>query len=499
MRTSLQSCFCGPKAFESMTFTLQDTHFHALPMQTRFPFKYGIASMTALPHLFVSVNLVVNGQPVRGLASEGLPPKWFTKNPDTLFEQDLAEMLAVIQNASRIAENAAQQPTTYFTWWQELYDEQSRWATLRSQPPLLANLGVSLMERAVLDGLCKARQTTLHSLLISGELEIDLGQIHPELMGVTLDRVLPPKPLSRIAVRHTIGLGDPLRAADVEPLNDGLPHALDESIRAYGLRYFKIKICGKAEIDLPRLREITAVITAGCPQGFHATLDGNEQFTDLTAFRDFYERLSADPSLAPLFQNLLMIEQPLHRHHALKDDVAAVIAGWQGGPGLIIDEADGSIGDLPRALDLGYCGTSHKNCKGIVKSLANAALLQVRAPSMKRPPILSGEDLVNIGPVALLQDLAMMAALGVTHVERNGHHYFRGLAMHSETIQQQVLAAHDGLYRRHESGFPTLDIREGHLDLSSVNTAPFGSGIDLDVTQFQTLKTWIMSGGMGLL
>ncbi len=482
-----------------MLFTLQDTHFHVLPMQTRFPFKYGIASMTSIPHLFVSVDLIVDGKPARGTASEGLPPKWFTKNPDTLFEQDLAEMLAVIQNASRIAENAAQQTTSYFAWWQALYEEQSRWATLRSQPPLLANLGVSLMERAVIDGLCKARQTTMHSLMISGELEIDLGQIHPELAGVTLDRVLAPQPLSRVAARHTVGLADPLRAADAPPLNDGLPYALDESIRAYGLRYFKIKVCGQAEIDLPRLREIAAVITEGCPQGFHTTLDGNEQFTDLASFRDFYDTLRAEKALAPLFQSLLMIEQPLHRNHALKDEVAAVIAGWQDGPGLIIDEADGSLADLPRALDLGYSGTSHKNCKGIVKSLANAALLKVRAVSMKRPTLLSGEDLVNIGPVALLQDLAMIAALGVPHVERNGHHYFRGLSMHSDTVQQQMLSAHEGLYRRHESGFPTLDIREGHLDLSTVNAAPFGCGIELDVAQFSTLKAWIMSGGMGLL
>ena len=482
-----------------MTFTLQDTHFHVLPMQTRFPFKYGIASMTSLPHLFVSVDLLVDGRPIRGIASEGLPPKWFTKNLDTLFEQDLAEMLAVIQNASRIAENASQQPTHYFAWWRALYDEQARWAALRSQPPLLANLGVSLMERAVLDGLCKAKQTTLHTLMMSGDLEINLGQIHPELAGVTVDRVLAPQSLSRVAVRHTVGLADPLRAADAEPLKDGLPYALDESIRAYGLRYFKIKVCGQAAVDLPRLREITTVITEGCPQGFYATLDGNEQFDDLASFRDFYETLRADQALAPLFQSLLMIEQPLHRHHALKDDVAPVIAGWQDGPGLIIDEADGSLGDLPRALELGYSGTSHKNCKGIIKSVANAALLKVRAASMKRAPILSGEDLVNIGPIALLQDLAMVAALGIAHVERNGHHYFRGLSMHSETVQQQMLAAHPGLYHRHEAGFPTLDIRQGVLDLHSVNAAPFGCGIELDLTPFQTLKTWIMSGGLAAL
>jgi hypothetical protein len=64
-----------------MTFTITRFQFHVLPMRTRFPFKYGIASMTALPHVFVNVDMVVDGREVRGLSSEGLPPKWFTKDP----------------------------------------------------------------------------------------------------------------------------------------------------------------------------------------------------------------------------------------------------------------------------------------------------------------------------------------------------------------------------------------------------------------------------------
>ena len=34
---------------------------------------------------------------------------------------------------------------------------------------------------------------------------------------------------------------------------------------------------------------------------------------------------------------------------------------------------------------------------------------------------MSGEDLANVGPVALLNDLAVMSVLGVEDVERNGH------------------------------------------------------------------------------
>lgn len=485
-----------------MKFTLKDLRFHVLPMRTRFPFKYGIASMSALPHLFVLAEMEVDGRPALGLASEGLPPKWFTKNPDTPFELDLAEMLAVIQNAARIAENAAQRPIRFFEWWKDLYDEQSRWAGVREVPALLANLGVSLVERAVLDGLCKAAGASLHSFLGSEEAGISLGTVRAELNGILARQALAEKPLGRIAARHTVGLGDPLRARDIpegERLDDGLPHGLDESIRAYGLRYFKIKVCGQPEADLARLREITSVLVEGCPEGFHATLDGNEQFQDLASFRAFYEILNADPALAPLFRQLLLIEQPLHRQHALKDDVASAIAGWEGGPGLIIDEADGSLGDLPRALDLGYAGTSHKNCKGIVKGMANAALLKVRAPHMRQAPILSGEDLANVGPVALLQDLAMMAALGVTHVERNGHHYFRGLAMYPAEVQEAALRHHPGLYRRHATGFPTLEIQAGMLDLTTVNAAPFGCGIPLDPAMFPTLKEWILLGGMAVL
>lgn len=479
---------------------LSPVRFHVLPMSTRFPFKYGIASMSRLPHLFAIADLEVDGKPAQGLASEGLPPKWFTKDPNTPFEQDLAEMLSVIQNAARLSRASAGSSTTYFPWWQSLYDEQHRWAALKQLPPLLTNLGVSLMERLVLDGLCKAAGQPLHSLLHTNALGIDLGAVRGELAGWDTSRVVDATPLQSVLARHTVGLGDPLRAADLTPrerLNDGLPFALDESIRAYGLRRFKIKVCGKAETDLPRLREITSVITTECRDGFKATLDGNEQFQDLASFRAFYDELSGDAAVKPLFDNLILIEQPLHRSKALDEAVLPVLSAWRDGPAMIIDESDGTLGDLPRALELGYAGTSHKNCKGIVKGLANAALLRRQAAlEPDREWLLSGEDLANVGPVALLQDLAMMAALGISHVERNGHHYFRGLSMYSEDVQSAVLEAHDGLYGRHPNGFAALDIREGRLDLTSVNHAPFGCGASLDASRFESLDAWIQRGGM---
>ena len=51
---------------------------------------------------------------------------------------------------------------------------------------------------------------------------------------------------------------------------------------------------------------------------------------------------------------------------------------------------------MPRAFNLGYAGVSHKNCKGVIKGLANAALVA------RRGGLLSAEDLANVVLIGLL-------------------------------------------------------------------------------------------------
>ena len=453
--------------------SIETVDFNVLPMETRFPFKYGIAAMTKLPHLFVTIRGHADNESFIGVASEGLPPKWFTKNPDTTFEQDLPLILEVIQHAGNLLKSA--DAASFFGIWQQLYDGQAIWAKERGLPPLLTNLGVSLMERAVIDGLCRQRDICFGDSLRSNILDIDLGCIHALLSGYQPADLLPTESLTRITARHTIGLGDPLELAEVkEPLNDGLPYALDECIEAYGLNYFKVKLCGKLEQDLERLASIHNVLSRCAPSDYRITLDGNEQFLDIGAFASHWNRYLEDEKIRALFDHLLFVEQPIHRDHALDDTVRTAIDDWPAAPPLIIDESEAEIESLPRALKLGYRGTSHKNCKGIVKGIANACLLEKMRRDSSEEYYLSGEDLANVGPVALLQDLAVMAALGITHVERNGHHYFQGLSMFPREVQDRILADHPDLYRNHESGFPTLDIQKGELALGSVVTAPFG-------------------------
>jgi hypothetical protein len=449
-------------------------------MRTRFPFKYGIASLTALPHLVLQATVEVNGTLADGITSEGLPPKWFTKAPDTTFEQDLPAMLAVIENAVNVA--LASPSTTFFNLWRNLYDEQAAWASAKGHPPLLANLGVSLVERALLDALCRHLGRPIHKVIRENLLGIRLGDVRPELNDLSLAEALPKKPRSTIIARHTIGLGDPLTSDDVideTRADDTLPLDLESCIRAYGLTHFKIKVCGNLFTDLPRLRTIAELLG---PQALF-TLDGNEQYASIAAFREHWEAWREDETVREFLDaGLLLVEQPAHRNETFAPTVADDFSSWPEHPSFIIDEADGSLDSLPNALDLGYDGTSHKNCKGIVKGIANAATLAQAGASRERPVHLSGEDLANVGPIALLQDLAIMGTLGIEHVERNGHHYFKGLSAWPEPVWETILSDHGDLYHRHPNSYPTLRIEDGCLNLNTLTAAPFGPTSNLDLS-----------------
>ena len=467
-------------------FTLSPFEFFVQPTRTRFPFRYGMASMTKVPHLFMRTHVAVGHASSFGLASEGLPPKWFTKNPATTFAEDLPEMLEVISHAARLAEQLAATPISFFDFWRALYRGQEEWAAARGLAPLLSNLGVSLVERAALDGLCRVANQPLHQMIAANRLGLRLGEIYDELGDAQPADLLPAAPRKACFVRHTVGLGDALSPADIpsgERVDDGLPQDLESCIRAYGLRYFKVKLFGDPPRDLPRLHALSRLLMRETGGDFFLTLDGNENFKDFAAFRTFCHQAGDDPALRELWRRILVVEQPVHRAGALSEEAGAALRAWPDRPPLIIDESDGALGDLPHALKLGYAGASHKNCKGIMKGIANACLLAARQRRGERV-VLTGEDLCNLGPVALPQDLAMMALLGLEHVERNGHHYFRGLSLWSEDWQCAALAAHDDLYDRHPDGFARLRIRQGCVSLSSVNAAPFGLAPLLDPTCF---------------
>jgi L-alanine-DL-glutamate epimerase-like enolase superfamily enzyme len=457
-----------------------ETELYRAELKARMAFRYGIATMTALPHAFVRVTCEFGGRTRTGIAADHLPPKWFTKDPSRDPAEEIADMVTVIRRAQLHARSIGSAPTV-FAFWRALWDRQEAWAQEGSVPRLLAHFGTSLVERAVIDAFCKDRGQPFVEALRSNSFGIDLGSIHPELAGTAPRDWLPGEPPRRVFARHTVGLSDPLTEAEISPgerLRDGLPQSLEECVAAYGLRHFKLKIGGPD--DLPRLRSISAVLERTA-RDYACSLDGNEAFHSVEAFRRFWDGVCAEPALADLRRRLMFVEQPFHRDIALSGAIGALAAGWPDRPPIIIDESDSGLANLPKALALGYAGTSHKNCKGVFKGVANACLISHRRraePGSRL--ILSGEDLSNIGPVALMQDLAVQAALGVTSVERNGHHYFAGLSFWPPELQMQVREHHPDLYRDSPLGWPTLRIEDGQVSTESVLAAPFGVGFDLE-------------------
>jgi hypothetical protein len=466
-----------------------DATLHRTDTQTRMPFRFGIAVMTAAPHVFLQCRYEIDGQVVTGIAAEGLLPRWFDKSPEKQADQEIDEMLQVIRQAVAFARQAA--PAPAFDFWRQVYQSQVAWAAEQGFPSLLAQFGVTMVERTLLDALARAERCNLATLLRENRVGLDLAVLHPELAGRTPGEFLPAQPLTKIIARHTVGLSDPLTAADLTPedrIDDGLPQTLEDCIRAYGLKHFKLKAQGDVDLDLDRLRAVAQVITEHCGNNYAFTLDGNEQYREFPRFVELWDGIQADAALSAFFANLIFIEQPLHRSVAL-DPAIAHIADWENGPAVIIDESDAELSALEQALQLGYAGTSHKNCKGILKATAHRCLINHRnATENTNRYQMSGEDLVNIGPVALLQDLAAQAALGNTSVERNGHHYFNGLTPFPKPISRLMLAQHGDLYTEMDNGFARVNITNGELNLTSINAAPFGIGVKVPLDGFEELS-----------
>src|SRR5262249_33291294 len=300
----------------------------------------------------------------------------------------------------------------------------------------VAGFGPALLDRAILDALGRLTGQSFLQMLACNAPGVEVrGELTPDLTRRDLGRFLAALPARReLDVRHTVGLVDPLAAGDQRPgerINDGLPETLEDVVRAYGVRYYKLKVGGDPAADLERLARIAAVLHAHAGD-YRITLDGNEQFEDEDGILELWALSEERPELAKLCAATLYIEQPIHRSKALARRITALARHKP----VIIDESDGELAALPAALALGYRGVSSKSCRGIYKSLLNAA----RIAKLNREwggagYLLSAEDLTALAGVSVQQDLALVAALGLTHAERNGHHYVDGMSFAPEGEQ----------------------------------------------------------------
>ncbi|MFW5745702.1 MAG: hypothetical protein ACOC2D_20690, partial [Spirochaetota bacterium] len=341
-------------------FALKNLKIASFPTKTRMPFRYGIAELTAMPHVFVRATVEASGaaavapggrgaRVVHGVAAEGLLPRWFEKDPNAPFQRDLDRLWEVIQHAGRqaLAYGDFEEP---FHLWRDLYDDQIAWGEANGFAPLLAHFGLTLVERCVIDAVCRAHGRSLAALLADGTVAVERDRVDDAPSAAALQGVLQAAPLASVHARHTVGMADPLTRADVvEPLRDGLPESLEEDIEYYGLTHFKIKVRGDVAADIDRLEAIRSIIGSKVSGDFRFTLDGNETFLDVDTFRAFWNGVRSSPGLTDFFRHLIFVEQPFKREIALSDEVGRALTSWDDAPPMIIDESDGSLASLPQA------------------------------------------------------------------------------------------------------------------------------------------------------
>ena len=447
-----------------MKFAVRQIDLFERDVRLRMPFRFGIVTLTQAPQAFARVRIrLENGAEAEGAAAEMLVPKWFDKNPALSNEDNLEQLRSSLAIAKGTYGSGA---NTAFGHFQAHYRDQIDRAAARGLNALVACFGPALIDRALLDALCRALGISFYDAVRRNVVGLDLP-------GAFLESL---KPASHIAARHTVGLLDPISATE-RRIGDGLPETLDEVIARYGHRWFKLKVGGDVRADVDRLCAIAAVLDR--LGEYHATLDGNEQYESVDGVLELWKRMKAEPRLRRLVASVAFIEQPIKRQNALSADISALAREKP----VIIDESDDTLDAFARAKSLGYRGVSSKTCKGLYKSIINAA----RCAEWGKGYFMSGEDLTVQAGLAVQQDLALVSLLGIPHVERNGHHYVNGMAGLPAAEQDAFLQAHPGLYER-THGAVRLKISKGELAIGSLDCAGYASGAMPDWNQMGEMK-----------
>ena len=248
----------------AVRFTVEAVEFFERDVRLRMPFRFGVVTLTEAPQAFVVARIrLENGVESEGAAAEMLVPKWFDKDPALSNAQNFDQL----RDSLRSARDAYLGGGTGTAWGHFL---------AHYRPGLVAGFGPAQLDRALLDALCRALGVSFYDALrrnAIGATDVD-GMALPEfLAGLRAG--------ARIAARHTVGLVDPVSAADLgEPVCDGLPETLEDVVARYGHRYYKLKVGGDLVADIERLAAIAAVLDR-LPDAYRVSLDGNEQYEDM--------------------------------------------------------------------------------------------------------------------------------------------------------------------------------------------------------------------------
>ena len=72
---------------------IEQVDFFMRNVKTRFPFRYGKAELVSVPILHAKMRANVDGNSTEGFSADILPPKWFDKDPDKAYQDNVNDLI----------------------------------------------------------------------------------------------------------------------------------------------------------------------------------------------------------------------------------------------------------------------------------------------------------------------------------------------------------------------------------------------------------------------
>ena len=365
-----------------------------------------------------------------GAAAELMMPKWFDKDP------------------ARIERRQRRRPARARSRWQrDAYARRSRAA--HRVRPLCRALCARCRERgerarhcrrwrrasaprwsiARCSTRCAARCGARRSTCVRGErCRHRRRALAPDLADFDIARV--PRALRRrarrIAARHTVGMLDALERCAGARRDDGLPAIARRGHRALRPSLFQAQ-ARRRSTRRPRAPARDRRGARPLPR-LRVTLDGNEQYrrrrrarrrSDRAVVRDAGAARASSPRIA-------VPRAAAAAHATLQRDLPR--------PRARVAAADRRGRRHARRVSARRARSATPACRARAARASTSRWSTPRAARAWNAAariaryFMSGEDLTTQAGLAVQQDLALAALLGLAHVERNGHHYVDGFA-----------------------------------------------------------------------
>ena len=329
------------------TFTVESIELLERDVKLRMPFRFGVVTLTAAPQAFVRARIrLADGTQAEGMAAELMAPKWFDKNP-ALSNEDNFEQL---RHALRIARGLYTDGgvDSAFGHFARHYQAQIGRGAQQGLNSLVANYGPALIDRALLDALCRALGQPFHEVIRSNRAGIQVTPLTPDLAGFDLDAFLAGLRPANTSPRATPSAwstrSPPPTRANVSPT--ACPRrwrrwcpptaTAGSSSRWPATSTPTWRGCCAS----PRCSTASTAATA-------ARWTATSSTTDIDGVLQLWQRMRAEPRLQRLCDSVIFIEQPIKRAAALAQDVGALAAQKP----VILDESDDSLDAFVRGRE----------------------------------------------------------------------------------------------------------------------------------------------------